>query len=63
MPPDPRPLTPTGRRLLRCDQCWLVKEVTHADLMRFTREGWPKCCQRTMGYFIEAVPPTNPAAE
>jgi hypothetical protein len=54
---------PSGRRLLRCDKCRQTKEVTHADLMACTRTGWPKCCGQTMGYFIEAVLPTDPAAD
>ena len=44
-------------------------EATHADLMRHTRDGWPKCCGQTMAYFAEAerprmsdpTPPEGPA--
>ena len=49
---------PTGRRVLRCDRCAKSTEATHADLMRFTRDGWPKCCGDTMGYFVEAPRPS-----
>ena len=61
------PTTPhhalSGRRLLRCDKCRQANQVTHAALMGYTRTGWPKCCGQTMGYFNEAVPPTDPAAD
>ena len=61
--------TPTGRRLLRCDRCGRADEATHADLLRHTRDGWPKCCGQTMAYFAEAerprmsepTPPEGPA--
>jgi hypothetical protein len=62
MPSGPRH-TPTGRRLLHCDQCGRTEEVSHADLMRFTRQGWPKCCGQTMAYFVEAPPPTDPPTD
>ena len=73
MPTDPTRQppshTPTGRRLLRCDRCGRADEATHADLMRHTRNGWPKCCGQTMAYFAEAerpsmsdpTPPEGPA--
>ena len=59
MPDDPASAgAPPGRRLLRCGQCGRSDEVTHADLMTFTRAGWPRCCGGVMGSFVEARPPT-----
>jgi hypothetical protein len=56
MPTDPASQFPTrtGRWSLRCNTCGRADEVTHADQMRYTRDGWPKCCGQTMAYFTEA---------
>src|SRR4051812_47637794 len=61
MPTDPSPQfpTPTGRRLLRCAVCGRTDEATHVNLMRYTRQGWPRCCGQTMAYFTEAERPTE----
>jgi hypothetical protein len=32
-------------------------ECSAADLLRYTREGWPKCCEQVMALFTEAVWP------
>jgi hypothetical protein len=53
--------TPEPRRLLRCPACGRTDDVTHADLMRYTRVGWPKCCGLTMAYFTEAERPADVA--
>jgi hypothetical protein len=57
MPTDPTPQfpAPTGRRLLRCDACGRTDDATHADLMRHTREGWPKCCGQMMDYLVAST--------
>ena len=56
MPTDP---TPEPRRLLRCPACRRTDDVSHADLMRHTRDGWPKCCGQVMAYFAEAERPAD----
>jgi hypothetical protein len=59
MPPE-RPLgnIPTGRRIVRCDQCGRSRDVAYADLLRYTKVGWPMCCGRVMGYYVEAPKPS-----
>jgi hypothetical protein len=45
----------TGRRrLLRCNVCSRTVECSKGELLRFTREGWPRCCAAVMFLFIEA---------
>jgi hypothetical protein len=41
------------RRLVRCDTCDRTVECSAADLLRYTREGWPKCCGQVMAMFTE----------
>ena len=43
------------RRLVRCDACNRMVECSAADLLRYTREGWPKCCGQVMALFTEAA--------
>jgi hypothetical protein len=43
------------RRLVRCDSCERMVECSAADLLRYTREGWPKCCGQVMALFTEAA--------
>jgi hypothetical protein len=45
---------PGTRRLVRCDQCGRTDECSPSELLRFTREGWPKCCGQVMALFTEA---------
>ena len=45
------------RRLVRCDQCGRADECSASDLLRYTREGWPKCCGNVMALFSEAEKP------
>jgi hypothetical protein len=46
-----------GRRLLRCHVCTRTAEVTATDVLKFTRVGWPTCCnEQVMGYFTESSP-------
>lgn len=47
-----------GRRLLRCDGCGRTDAVPPADLLRYTREGWPRCCGAVMHLFAEAPRPS-----
>ena len=42
------------RRLLRCEKCGASLVTFRADLLRYTREGRPKCCGQTMVLFMEA---------
>ena len=42
------------RRLVRCDSCNGTVECSAADLLKYTREGWPKCCGQVMALFTEA---------
>lgn len=49
-----RSTAPGSRRLVRCDQCGRSDECSASDLLRFTREGWPRCCGQVMVMFIEA---------
>jgi hypothetical protein len=52
-----------GRRFLLCDACGRADEVTHADLVRHARDGWPRCCGEVMDCFTQAPPPDRtPAA-
>lgn len=51
--PDREPPRTAGRRLLRCDSCDRVVECTGAEVLRYTREGWPKCCGEVMTLFTE----------
>lgn len=50
------------RRLLRCHSCRQTIESTSEILLRYTREGWPKCCGQVMALFTEAeLPDVQPA--
>jgi hypothetical protein len=44
------------RRLLRCEKCGASLVGFLPDLLRYTREGWPKCCGRVMAVFAEETP-------
>lgn len=41
------------RRTVRCEQCGRADECSASDLLRFTREGWPRCCGQVMALFTE----------
>ena len=45
------------RRLVRCNACDRTVDCSAADLLRYTREGWPKCCGQVMALFTEAARP------
>jgi hypothetical protein len=45
------------RRLLHCQKCGKTDDVTHSELLKHTRSGWPRCCGEVMGYFAESRPP------
>jgi hypothetical protein len=36
------------RRELHCGTCGRAEHVSTGALLRFTKEGWPKCCGETM---------------
>lgn len=46
----------TTTRLLRCGTCGRVKACSQAELLRFTRQGWPTCCGEVMAVVTEAPP-------
>jgi hypothetical protein len=45
--------------LLWCSACGRADECAPADLLRYTREGWPRCCGQVMAYFAEAERPAS----
>ena len=49
MPPDPVTGTPVG--ILFCQSCRKVIDCSLADRLRYTRDGWPKCCSEVMGQY------------
>ena len=53
---------PLERRIIRCEKCNKSEELSYQELLRYTREEWPKCCGEVVGYFIEAKKP-NARAE
>jgi hypothetical protein len=50
-------------RLLRCLRCGNTVECKPADLLRFTRSGWLRCCGEVMTLLCPAdrrdVPPSD----
>jgi hypothetical protein len=46
------------RRIIRCNACGLTVECTASDLLQYTREGWPKCCEQVMTFFTETTRPS-----
>jgi hypothetical protein len=42
------------RRLLHCDVCGRAVVVADDDLLRYAREGWPRCHGEVMAYFTES---------
>jgi hypothetical protein len=55
MAPDPIPPPAGGHRFLRCPTCGRSTEVNHDELMRHSRDGWPKCCGQVMDYLTPSV--------
>jgi len=53
----PRLVRGPGRSILQCAACGQTDEVTQIDVMGYMTQGWPKCCETTMGYFVEAERP------
>lgn len=41
----------TRSRQVRCEICKRSQACSAADLMRFAREGWPRCCHEVMALF------------
>ena len=44
---------PVPRRLVRCVQCGRADECSPEELLRYTREGWPRCCGQVMALLME----------
>ncbi len=53
MPVDPKPPTGGDLRWLRCEECHRVAIFTAAEVLKFTRRGWPRCCKKKMLVFPE----------
>jgi hypothetical protein len=53
MPADPLPSV----RLIRCLKCGKTIECKPADLLKFTKSHWPKCCADVMTLFTPTRPP------
>jgi hypothetical protein len=54
------------RRLLECIICGQVVECSAEELLRYTREGWPRCCGQVMVFSVESIsatPTANPQHE
>jgi hypothetical protein len=41
--------------ILRCTVCGNTVECKSADVIRFTKTGWPKCCGKTMVLLTAAM--------
>jgi hypothetical protein len=50
--PDPK--VARARSLLHCDVCGRAVVVSDDDLVRYTRDGWPRCHGEVMAYFTES---------
>jgi formate dehydrogenase maturation protein FdhE len=48
---------PLERRIIRCEKCHKSEDLSYADLLRYTRDEWPKCCGEYVEYFIQAKKP------
>src|SRR5262245_45074461 len=42
---------------LRCLQCNRTIDCTQADLLQFTKTGWPRCCAEVMTLFTSTKKP------
>lgn len=54
--PDAKPDHGASSRL-ECPVCGRVIRSTEADVLRFVRAGWPRCCGETMT--LSSEPPTH----
>jgi hypothetical protein len=52
-----------GRRVLRCDECGSERVCRTAELLQYTRDGWPHCCGQVMGLYTDPERPDDTAAE
>jgi hypothetical protein len=59
--PTPDPTPTTNVHLLHCLGCGVTIPCRPADLQRFTRAGWPRCCGEVMTLFGPVEKPTPPA--
>jgi hypothetical protein len=44
-------------RIVRCEACGKSDACTPEDLLKFTKESWPKCCGSVMTYYQAVEPP------
>jgi hypothetical protein len=52
----PRPgSAAAARRVVRCARCGRADERSATELLRYTREGWPRCCGQVMALLTESV--------
>jgi hypothetical protein len=51
------PVTSRVTHLVRCAPCGRTIECAPTDALRYTREGWPKCCGQVMTLFTAAAKP------
>lgn len=51
----PRPANYTVRHscTIICSECESTAECSLADLLRYARRGWPRCCGEVMSLFVE----------
>jgi hypothetical protein len=54
--PQPDPKQATGTRLLWCSACGRTQVCSADDLLGYARDGWPRCCNDVMAYFVRANP-------
>ena len=58
--PDPAAARPDSTdRLLRCGACRRTTACSPAQLLQYTRRGWPKCCGEVMTLFTPAARPDD----
>jgi hypothetical protein len=60
---DPQTDPPVApRRVVQCNACGRSADCTAEELLRYTRDGWPRCCGQVMAFYTEATRPA-PAAD
>jgi len=42
-----------ARRMLWCMVCGNTRPASAEDFLRYSRDGWPRCCGAVMSYFTE----------
>jgi hypothetical protein len=56
MPDESHQTGSGGKTALRCSACGRTQACSAADRLRFTRQGWPRCCGEVMDYFAHSTP-------